>query len=128
MTFSNNEQYENALSPMKLTDDGIDISLSELHLWNALDPIEVNDEFFSNNIWFIEHDSKAEFPIWVTDDGIKIFFNEQQPLKAHDPIDFTVLEIDISESNEHPLNANESILVTDGGIIILRRSIHMLKA
>ena len=84
----------NIFLPNDVTDFGISIFLSDMHLLKALSPIE------------------------VTDDGIVICSSDSHSLNAYFPIEATDVGIMICSIDEHSLKVSDSIEVSDEGIII----------
>lgn len=79
-------QFSKALSPIILTDSGIDISFNEEQSLNEEDSIDTKDEgrlIFSNE----EHPSNKFFLIDVIKFGIDISFKEEQFINEQCPID-----------------------------------------
>lgn len=83
------EQLEKALDPIKVTELGILISLSNLHPENVNFWIEFKEQGLQNKTVFKDLQSqKIEEPILTTDEGIDIFESDSHPAKAEFPISF----------------------------------------
>ena len=76
LTVSESLVLVKALFPIDVTDDGIVILVSELHLQKALHPIDVTDDGITICA-SAEHSLKVHFLIDITDDGIVIFVSEE---------------------------------------------------
>lgn len=107
------EQFSKALSPIILTDSGIEISLNDEQSLNKEDPIDINCEGRSIKIKD-EHPSNALFPIVVTEFGIRTSFNDLQNAKEELPIIFKVGGKKTFVIKEHSINAELSIILNGG--------------
>ena len=111
----NEQQLLKANSPIDVTDVGMKTCARDMHPSNAFDPIDVT--FAGINIWQItEQFSNAFELIDKTVDGILNCESDEHPLNVDDSI-LSIPEISILSSDEHSSNAPEPI--DDNGEVIV---------
>ena len=98
--------------------------LMDEHPWKARSPME---ETLLGIIKFSKEEqlSKLYSGIVVIPSGKVIFFNEEQSLNTFDPTAVTLLGMEISLNELHPIKASSSILITELGIETLTKLEHL---
>lgn len=98
-----------------MTEEGIVILVKFWQLLKTLSPIVVTEEGISS-VSNCAHSKKAKLLIDESDDGKVTFLSEMHFSNIRSPIDWTESGISIWARRVQPLNALDSIVVTEGGM------------
>lgn len=120
------EQLEKAPSPMKFTEEGIDICTNDEHPSNALSPMDLTEEGIVNFVKLVQL-IKVLLSIDLTEEGNSNCFNELQPPKALLLITLMNWWIWIFERDLHCSNDPSPIVSTEEGMVILESLMQFLK-